>query len=289
MLVTVERLAYGGQGIAHAQGLAIFVRDSAPGETVRVRVRRVFRRHLEADPVAIASPSPDRVAPRCRHVSDACGGCIWQHVSYPAQLAAKADAVRDSLERLGGFRDLPLRPILAAPDEFRYRNKMEFAFHPGGILGLHPREAWYEIISLRECLLAPPLMMSIVQAARQFVEAHGLSLYDPRTRRGLLRDLCVRHSRSTGEVLLGLVTGPGGFPDAEAMAAHLAAVDPCIKGVVRSIQHAPDGAAPVSETELLFGQDQAEKTDAAIDVHDLRASHVTSQDPDHLDQVLGLR
>ncbi|MBN2574276.1 MAG: 23S rRNA (uracil(1939)-C(5))-methyltransferase RlmD [Deltaproteobacteria bacterium] len=253
--VTVERLAYGGVGVARFHGLTVFVRDSVPGERVRARVRRVFRRHVEAEPIAIESPSPHRVPPRCRHVGDACGGCTWQHVSYAAQLAAKADAVRDSLERLGGLRDLPLLPILPAPDEFHYRNKMEFAFHPDGILGLHPREAWYEIIPLRECLLAPPLMMSIVQAARRFVEVHGISLYHPRTRQGLLRDLCVRHGRGTGEVLLGLVTSPGAFPEAEAMAAHLADVDPCIKGVVRSIRRAPDGAAPPSETQLLHGRD----------------------------------
>ena len=142
LLLTVERLTYGGEGIARWGGLAVFVPDTAPAETVRVRVRRVHRRHLEADLVSIASPSPDRALPRCRHVGEGCGGCTWQHVGYPAQLAAKTAAVRDSLERLGGFRDLTIRPILPAPDEFHYRNKMEFAFHPAGILGLHPRGAW---------------------------------------------------------------------------------------------------------------------------------------------------
>jgi 23S rRNA (uracil1939-C5)-methyltransferase len=264
LVVTVERLTYGGESIAHAAGLAVFVRDSAPGETARVRVRRVHRRHVEADLLAVESPSPHRVAPRCQHVAEACGGCTWQHVSYAAQLAAKAAAVRDSLERIGGFRELAIRPILPAPDDLHYRNKMEFAFHPSGTLGLHPREAWYEIIALRECLLAPPLMMAIVQAARQFVEAHALSLYHPRTRTGLLRNLCVRSSRSNGEILLGLVTSPGAFPAAEAMATRLAAVDSCIQGVVRSIQQTPDGSAPPSETQLLHGRDHITEVIAGL-------------------------
>ncbi|HEY5283744.1 MAG TPA: TRAM domain-containing protein, partial [Polyangia bacterium] len=130
LVVTVDRLTYGGEGVGRVDGLAIFVTGAAPFEVVRARVRKVHRRHVEADLVAIQTPSADRIAPRCAHFEEGCGGCCWQHVSYPAQLVAKASAVRDSLERLGGFRDLPMRPIIPAPDAFNYRNKMEFAFHP---------------------------------------------------------------------------------------------------------------------------------------------------------------
>ena len=263
-MVTVDRLTYGGEGIARSHGLAVFVTGAAPGETVRARVRKVHRRHVEADIVSVEEPSAERVQPRCSHVEQGCGGCVWQHVSYRAQLAAKAGAVRDSLERLGGFRDLAIRPILPAPSEFHYRNKMEFAFHPDGILGLHPRGAWYDIIRLRECFLCPALTTTIVKAAQQFVAAHGLSLYHPRTRQGLLRELCVRTSRGTGEVLLGIVTSPGDFPESQAMAAHLAAVDPAITGVVRSIRRDQDGSAPLAETTLLWGRDHIAEITAGL-------------------------
>jgi 23S rRNA (uracil1939-C5)-methyltransferase len=262
--VTIDRLTYGGEGIARHGGLAVFVSSTAPGEMVRVRVRKVHRRHVEADLVEIKHPSPSRTKPRCRHVEDGCGGCTWQHVSYPAQLAAKADAVRDSLERLGGFRSLAIRPILPAPDEFHYRNKMEFAFHPQGILGLHPRGAWYDIIRLRECFLASPTALAIVKAAQEFVESQGISCYHPRPQQGLLRELCVRQSRGTGEILLGIVTGPGDFPQAGAMAAHLAKVDSSIAGIVRSIRSTPDGAAPAEETTVLFGQDHITEITAGL-------------------------
>jgi 23S rRNA (uracil1939-C5)-methyltransferase len=235
--------------------MAVFLGAVAAGDIVRARVRKVHRRHLEAEVLAVERASPDRVAPRCRHVGDGCGGCAWQHLSYPAQLTAKADAVRDSLARIGGFRDLAIQPMLPAPDEFHYRNKMEFAFHPEGTLGLHPREAWYRIIRLLECHIGPRLAGNIVIAARALVEARGTSLYHPRLRQGLLRGLTVRHSRATGEILLGLATSPGDFPEATALAAQLAAVDPCIKGVVRTVQSAIDSAAPPSETALLHGRD----------------------------------
>ena len=255
LVVTVDRLTYGSEGVARCDGLAVFVTGAAPGEIVRAKVRKVHRRHVEADLVDVVKPSADRVAPRCRHFEEGCGGCSWQHVSYPAQLAAKAASVRDSLERLGGFRDLPMRPIIPAPDAYHYRNKMEFAFHPDGILGLHPRGAWYDIIRLHECFLESPEAVAIVKAAQAFVESHGISCYHPRTQQGLLRELCIRQSRGTGEILLGIVTSPGEFPEAHAMSAHLAKVVPNIAGVVHSIRNTPDGAAPLAETTVLFGQD----------------------------------
>ena len=262
--LSVERLAYGGQGIARAQGFAVFVRGAAPGETVRARIGKVYRRYAEAEVIAVETPSPDRVPTRCQHVPDGCGGCTWQHVAYPAQLAAKAEVVRDSLARLAGLRDLAIRPILPAPAEFGYRNKMEFTFHPVGTLGLHPRGAWYDILRLRECFLGPPIAIRLVEAAQRFVEQRGLSLYHPRTRQGLLRELIVRGSHATGEALVGIVTSPGDFPEAQAMAAHLAAVDPCVAGVVRAIRGSPDSAAPLGETSLLSGRDHVTEMAAGL-------------------------
>jgi 23S rRNA (uracil1939-C5)-methyltransferase len=260
----VERLTYGGQGIARAQGFAVFISGAAPGETVRARIGKVYRRHAEAEVVAVENPSPDRVPPRCQHVRDGCGGCTWQHVAYPAQLAAKAEVVRDSLGRLAGLRDVCIRPILPAPAEYHYRNKMEFAFHPGGTLGLHPRGSWHEILRLRECFLGPEVAMRLVEAAQNFVEQHGVSLRHPRTREGLLRELIVRGSRATGQALIGIVTSPGAFPQAQAMAAHLAAVDPCVTGVVRAIRSSPDSAAPLGETSLLWGGDHITEVAAGL-------------------------
>lgn len=264
MVVTVDRLTYGGEGIARADGLAVFVTGAAPNEVVRAKVRKIHRRHVEATIVEVEQASPDRVKPRCQHVEDGCGGCSWQHVSYPAQLAAKAAAVRDSLERLGGFRDLAIRPILPAPDAFYYRNKMEFAFHPEGTLGLHPRGAWYDIISLKECLLESPLAVTIVKAAQEFVRRRGISLYHPRSQQGLLRELCIRQSRGTGETLLGIVTSPGDFAEGREMAAYLANIDKGITGVVRSIRATTDSALPVGENTVLFGTDSITEITAGL-------------------------
>jgi len=83
--LTIDRLAYGGQGVGRANGLAVFTNGTAPGEQVRARLNLVRRRHAEADVAAIVEPSPRRVPPRCPHVAQGCGGCGWQHLDqHPA-------------------------------------------------------------------------------------------------------------------------------------------------------------------------------------------------------------
>ncbi len=260
LCLTVDRLAYGGETVGRHHGLVVFVSGAVPGETVRVRVRRVQRRHLEADVVSLEEASPERVPPRCVHFAQGCGGCTWQHVDYACQLRAKETAVRDSLARLAGLRDFSLLPIIAAPSPWNYRNKMEFAFHPDGVLGLHPRGAWHSILPLRECWLAPPLTVALVKAAQTFAREANVSLHDPRTHQGLLRELVVRHSRGTGETMLGIVTSPGPFDAAAAMAERLAAVDASVVSIVRSIRASADTSAPLQQTTLLCGQDHITET-----------------------------
>jgi 23S rRNA (uracil1939-C5)-methyltransferase len=255
LCLTVDRLAYGGEAVGRCEGLVVFVSGAAPGETVRVRVRRVERRHVEGDVVAVEKASPERVVPRCVHFEQGCGGCTWQHVNDASQSQAKQDAVRDSLERLGGLRNLPLRPIIPAPSLWHYRNKMEFAFHPEGVLGLHPRGAWHSILPLAECFLAQPLTVALVKAAQGFAREANLSLHDPRTHNGLLRELVVRQSWGTGETMVGIVTSPGAFDAGVAMAECLAAVDSSVVSVMRSIRASSDTSAPLQQTTLLRGQD----------------------------------
>jgi 23S rRNA (uracil1939-C5)-methyltransferase len=99
----VERLAAGGEGVAHApDGRVVFVAAAAPGDRVRVRVVEEHPKWLRGEIAAIEAPGPGRVEPRCP-LFGRCGGCAWQHVDYATQLAAKADILRDALLRIGGL------------------------------------------------------------------------------------------------------------------------------------------------------------------------------------------
>src|ERR671919_459034 len=113
--LTIDALAFGGAGVARANGYVVFVRDAIPGDRVRARITRSKRSFAEADSVELLDPSPDRIEPVAPHP-----GAPWQVLPYERQLAEKEAQVRDALERLGGFESPPVEPIAPAEQRLRY-------------------------------------------------------------------------------------------------------------------------------------------------------------------------
>src|SRR4051794_10682059 len=119
----VDSLAHGGAGVARLDGYVVFVQGAVPGDRVRAVVGKSKRDYAEARAVEVIEPSPDRVEPRVPHP-----GAQWQVLPYERQLAEKEGQVRDALARIGGFEDPPVRPIVPAVEQWRYRNKLEYSF-----------------------------------------------------------------------------------------------------------------------------------------------------------------
>ncbi len=252
--VTIERLAYGGRGVGRVDGYVVFVPLTAPGDRVRARVKKARRRFCEAELETLLEAGPDRVEPPCPYFGR-CGGCAWQHLSYPAQARAKEAIVRESLERLGGLGPLPYRPLVPAAETLHYRNKMEFAFHPEAVLGLHLRGFWDRVVEIDACLLPDPEASAILREVKAFVLDRGLSRWDPRAHTGLLRHLVFREAKRTGELMVGLVTGPGEVPELAALAEQLVAAHPRIASVVHGRTAAQSDAVMVESIEVLQGRD----------------------------------
>lgn len=251
--VSVDRLSYGGRGVGRVDGFVVFVADTAPGDVVRARLTKVKRTYAEADVIHVETPGPDRITPRCPHFGS-CGGCGWQHLDYQAQARAKQAIVEESFAHLGGLRDIPLSPIVAAEDPWYYRNKMEFSFHPPGALGLHRRGRWDAIVDLNVCFLQSPLAVALIQEVREFVRARAIPCYDPRTHEGFLRHLVIRQGKTTGDVLVGLVTAPGEFCDGPALAEAIVTGHPEITGVVWATNASRGDAVQITGLEVLAGR-----------------------------------
>jgi 23S rRNA (uracil1939-C5)-methyltransferase len=209
--LTVDSLAYGGNGVARLNGFVVFVRRGLPGDRVRARVTKVKRNHAEALATEILEPGPARVEAPCRHYP-ACGGCRFQDLAYEAQLAAKTEQVRDAFTRLGGFREPPLEEAVPAKSVFHYRNKLEYSFtqyEDGPTLGFHKAGRWDEVLEIEQCWLTTELGNQIRNAVRDWAREEGLEAYDQGTQSGYLRHLVYREGRNTGQVLVQLVTAPG--------------------------------------------------------------------------------
>jgi 23S rRNA (uracil1939-C5)-methyltransferase len=207
----VDSLAYGGNGVARLNGFVVFVRRGLPGDTVRARVTKVKRNHAEALAVEVLQPGPQRVDAPCAHYP-ACGGCRFQDLAYEAQVAAKAEQVRDAFVRLGGIAEPPLEPILPAESVFHYRNKLEYSFtqYPDGpTLGFHKAGRWDDVLEVERCWLTTDLGNAIRNAVREWAREEGLEAYDQEAQTGYLRHLVVREGRNTGQALVQLVTARG--------------------------------------------------------------------------------
>lgn len=240
-------MSYGGRGVGRVDGFTVFVTDAAPGDLLRARLVKVKKSLAEGEPVGIDEPSPDRTVPRCPHFGP-CGGCLWQHLDYAAQLRAKQTIVQESLE------GVEVRPIIGLADPWYYRNKMEFSFQPVGRLGLHRRGRWDDIVDLHTCFLQSPRTAEIINTVRDFIRARDIPCYDPRTHEGLLRHLVIREGKSTGELLIALVTASAPFSDVQELARLLPERFPELTGFLWAINPSKGDAVEVHDVRVLHGR-----------------------------------
>jgi 23S rRNA (uracil1939-C5)-methyltransferase len=153
--LTLSGAAYGGEAFGRQDdGRMVFVAFAAPGERIVAELTEQHERWARARCVEVLDASPARVTPRCQHFTH-CGGCHYQHLSYPAQLAVKREIVAAQLQRLGGFIDPPLEPIVASPTAWNTRNHMQFSIHSDGRLALQAAGS-QRTIPIQECHLPEP-------------------------------------------------------------------------------------------------------------------------------------
>ena len=255
--VVIESLATGGRGVARIDGFVVFVDRALPGDHVRVRVRTSRRKHGEADVVELLAPGPDRVEPTCPHVG-ACGGCRWQALSYPAQLREKAQLVRDAITRIAHLPDVPIDDIVGAEDNLEYRNKVELTFtqeEQGPVLGFHRAGRWDEVLEIDRCYLIGDAPNAAKDAVQRWAQSTGLSGYDQRLHEGELRNLIIRHSARTGDLLLALVTTDIELPKLGNLIDELQESVPGFVGLLQTKNSGLSETTQGHPTEIITGQD----------------------------------
>ncbi len=257
--LTIDDLAFGGEGVGRLDGYVVFVRGGLPGDRVCVRITEARARYGRGVIETVVSPSPDRVDAPCPYFGR-CGGCRLQHQSYAAQLAFKEKQVRDCLERLGGLAGstLDIRPILAAPDVYGYRNKMEFTVagtSAAPVIGLHEAERYDVVLDIERCLLQSDTMNALLDEVRRYARAHAVTVYDPETAQGLLRFVTLREGRQTGEAMMNVVAAS---PDLEVLgplARSVRSQVPATASVVLNVNAKKAAVAVGTEEHLLEGRD----------------------------------
>ena len=218
----IDRLAHGGAGVARSDGYVVFVRGAVPGDLVRARITRSKRSFGEADTVELVEPSSERIEPRAPHP-----GAPWQVLPYERQLQEKEEQVRDALARIGRFESPPVEPIVPALEQFHYRNRLEYSFGEDEtgtlLLGFHRPGRFDVIDDVEHDILASPRVDELRETVKAWCREQGLTAWDRRAQRGLLRNFVVREGRRTGQLQARIVTSPGSSFDVDALAAAVPA------------------------------------------------------------------
>jgi 23S rRNA (uracil1939-C5)-methyltransferase len=256
--IDIVDLARAGKGVGRHEGFVLFVPGALPGETARVRIRKVHRAFADAELLDLLSASPDRRSPPCPFFV-ACGGCDLQHLSAEGQREAKRRQVGEALRRIGTLGVVAVEPVRAAGPALGYRFRMDFDWRRQGgrdVLGLHRRGASKEVLPVDPCLLAGPVTAAIAAWIGPAAARAGLSAWDPVRERGFLRRLSVQEARGTRQVLVTIETARGDPPALAALAEGMMRQFPRIVGVVRH-EHARDGG--FLSASILSGRDALEE------------------------------
>jgi 23S rRNA (uracil1939-C5)-methyltransferase len=257
-ILRVDDVALGGKALARLEGRAVFVDRGLPGDLLEVRVTRVKRTWAEARLERVVESSPLRRPAPCPHAARCCG-CRFQDLAPAEQARFKERQVRETLVHLGGIAEPRVLPIVEAPEEFHYRNKMEFTIFPDahGVarIGLHERGFFDRSFALEDCLLPSALTVAIVRATQRVAEARRWSAWHPRRHEGVARHLVVRHLPLTGECAVNLVATADALPGLEEWAREIAALDPAVTSVTLGLNRQKAAVAFNEETRVLAGRD----------------------------------
>lgn len=223
-----------GSGVGRYNDLAVFVPLAAQGDRLRVRILKTAKTYAFGKLEEILTPSPDRIAPDCAQFAR-CGGCVFRHIRYEAELRAKEQRVRDAIERIGGFRGIQTEPILGAQNPDGYRNKAQLpvAEAPGGgvDLGFFAAHS-HRMIPCASCCLQPPVFTAAMEAFRRWAEQSGETVYNEQTGKGRLRHLYLRQARATGEVMVCVVVNGNGLHGEDELVQLLRQDVPGLKSVI---------------------------------------------------------
>ena len=228
--LNITSMSHDGSGIGRYQGLAVFVPMTAVGDKVNVKILKVQKNMAYGKVMEILEPSKDRIEPKCQ-VFNRCGGCVYHHITYEAELALKEKRVADTLRRIGGIDIIP-NTIMGAVYTERYRNKAEFPVgknKEGCIISGFYAPRSHNIIDCESCHIQNETADRVKNIVVDFMERHNVSPYNEKSREGIVRHIFVRTGAVSGEVMVVIVINADNLPHADKLTQML---QENIKGLV---------------------------------------------------------
>jgi 23S rRNA (uracil-5-)-methyltransferase RumA len=260
----VEKVDFPNKGYVKVDEETVIVKNVIPGQQVRgITTKRRNGKFLGRLLETVES-SPDAVVAPCP-VFGECGGCLYQSMPYEKQLALKERQVRELIENVTGPLGERYDGIIASPEHFHYRNKMEYSFGDAQkdgplVLGMHKRGSTYDISPAGDCQIVHEDFNKILNYTVELFRQDGLSYYHKRTHEGYLRYLLVRRGVNTKEFMVNLVTSSQMDYDLTPWLEGLIklaeqAFDNELVSVVHTVSDTLSDAVKPEDVNLLYGRD----------------------------------
>lgn len=251
LILKITDVTHDGSGIGKCDGMAIFVPLTAIGDTARVKILKVKKTYAYGKVLEILTPSSDRTEPDCEAFNK-CGGCVYRHINYDAELKLKSNKVYETVKRLGGV-DIKPQPIIHS-DTTRYRNKAQYPINQDGKAGFYAFHS-HRIIPCANCKLQPAIFGEIVLVCEDWIKNNNIKIYDETCHKGLLRHIYIRMAEKTDEIMLTLVINGDSLPHFKKLISAINEKLPQVKSIQLNINKADTNVILGDKCVKLHGED----------------------------------
>ena len=259
----IEKVEFPNKGIVAVseEDQSVIVKNGIPGQKVKFCVNKFKRGNAEGRLLEVLEKSPLETREPVCSIFPACGGCMYQTMSYEAQMDMKSEQVKHILDEAVNGEYL-FEGVKASPKEFAYRNKMEFSFgdaYKDGplTLGLHKKGSTYDVLTASDCKLVHEDMTKILNCVLEYFKERNVSYYKKMQHTGYLRHLLLRRGDRTGEILVNLVTTTQEEYDMSPLKEALLKLEleGKIVGFLHILNDSLSDVVQSDETRIIYGQD----------------------------------
>ncbi len=243
-----------GRGVGHFEEIAVFVPRCVSGDRVKVKIIKVLSHYCIGRIEQIVIPGKARKAAECP-LFGRCGGCSLQHMQYEETLRIKEKWVKDSLERIGGLKEIEYLPVIPSPQIWRYRNKAQYPVREvdgKAVYGFFAVRS-HRIVECGDCLLQPKEFSDIADTVIDYINDKGIKAYCEETGKGTVRHIFLRKSETTGEIVLCLVINTMKFSDEQQFKEMIHQRFPQISSVIINYNSRRDNVILSDDYRFLWG------------------------------------
>ena len=246
-----------GSGIGKIDGMAVFLPMTAVGDKISAKILKVKKNYAFAKVESILTPSGSRIAPDCECYSK-CGGCVFRHISYEAELKIKQQRVFDALTRIGKIEGFHMNDIVGCTEPNSYRNKSQIPIgrdkDNSVVMGFYGSHS-HRIVGNGECRLHPKEFDDIAEIFKRWIDIYKIDTYDEISHRGLLRHLYLRHAEKSGQIMVCPVINGNNLPHMNELIKMLTDYSDNICSIILNINKDKTNVVLGKKCVTIYGSD----------------------------------